>query len=529
MGNRGRVDRIELIEPGSVTMFAPAAPSPPAPPARRWTRLIAPVALVAIIGIVAAVATSGAGFGSDRATPPSSQPLPRTPASAPRAPTTAPTAEPSSAPPSSAAGGTSPAVSPGSTDAPLEHLLGVLPLGYQPASASESVAGGRASGGTPSAAVLWADGVDAAAGTRWLLADAWSEGSPGAEAMSLVGTVRVDTALGPAVAHRDGDVLSITGPIDGGLVSIHSTGITLDELTHLVSVLRLDDGRLTVDDTVLRMGFHLVAQATADSSVPWSAAAHTDAVQAAASLGGPSATLSVDIGPEMSGFQQALQSFFVVAHRRVDVGGRFASLGTDSTTGRRLLSVELDGVHVDVSATGLDDQAILDYAASLRPVPIEDWQAMLAAAPRPAVTPSGGRVQHRLAAGTVPGAVAWLVKIGVDPALPGSVGLEFDQSSSDGPRYAAAADLDAAAPRIAAAATPTLTFVAAAVPAGTGAATLRVTVGPTMIDAPLAPADGTTARLAVAAFGDVGAYTAQIVAADGTVLAAFDPLGAPPA
>jgi hypothetical protein len=542
VGNRGRPVRIELIEPGFVTTFAPVPAAPrPGPPARRWPRLIAPLTLVAIIGLVAVVAAGGDGFGGHPTAAPSTLPRHGAPTSATAV--TAPGANAGTAgtlvtapPPlgtvavvTAPAAGVAPGNSTDSTSVPLVHLVGTLPDGYQPAAALESPIAPPPPGGTPTAAVLWADGLDAAPATRWLLADAWPEGSSDAEAMSLVGAVRVDTARGPAVVHRDGGVTTITGPIEDGLVSLRSTGIALDDLTHIVAVMRLVDDRLTVDDTVLRMGFHLVAQATADSSVAWAATAHTEAVQTAASPGRQPATLSVDIGPEMSGFQQALQSFFLVARQRVDVGGRSASFGTDTGTGRRMLSLDRDGVHVDVSGAGQDDQAILDYAASLQPVPTSAWQAMLAATPRPVIAASGGRVQRRLIAGTLPGQITWLVKFGVDPALPDSIGFEFDQSSADGPRYAAAADLDAGAPRITAAATPTLTFVAAAVPAGTDGALLRITVGTTTIDTPLAAADGTPARLAVVVFGDVGAYTARIVATDGTVLAVFEPLGAPAA
>ncbi|MCU1501348.1 MAG: hypothetical protein JWM12_702 [Ilumatobacteraceae bacterium] len=522
MPNRDDRQRIELIDPhepsgcGSPWIASTAPPAPPRArhPAARRQQVGAALAVAAIIGIVAAVATSG-DDPRDRAAP----------TAAPTAPT--PTAVTSTTVTSTTAHGGGP-----DGGHPLARLIGTLPSGYTSTAAFEITDAGDPGAGayspeTSTSSALWADGPSATPGSTWLLTEATADES----SMFGSGSVRIDTPRGPATVAVSADRISMSGPIDSGRATISSAGLTLGEVTHVLETTRLADGRIRATSTAVPTGLHLVGQTDAAAPPHWDPYTRSDAGPSTASSdpagGAPDARLSVEAGPPLSAFQQTAERFFRLDGRPVEIGGRRGSLGTDQRDGRRSVSFDRDGLHVRVSAAGLDDGALLAFTRSLRPASPDEWAhhvrewAPPALAARPAA-------QAQLAGGDHGDGSSWITKFHPAAGSADVIELELDPQSAWGPRFGTAATLNAAHPGITAAASEWMTFVVAAAPLDGGELHLRVEVGGRTMLAPLVAAAGTTARLAIVAFTATGGYAARIVSSDGGVVAAYEPLSVAP-
>ncbi|MCU1504100.1 MAG: hypothetical protein JWM12_3454 [Ilumatobacteraceae bacterium] len=495
MGADQPVRRIELIGVSDPDLFsaAPARPPSEPPPERspRSGRLAVGLAVVALATVITVVAIGSGGAP------------PRTA----RVPTTTLATAPSTS------------ITPPSPVDRLARLVGTWPPGFAPYVVDESAA--QTVNAAPASSALWAEGNNASPGYRWMMATATLV----PVATTLAGSVRIAVPLGLATATFAKGGSLIVGPIPGGQAAIRFGGLSLDEASAVLANLTIVSGRVHVADDLLPGSMRLVGQIDLSVSAVWSPLTETRALQVAtsdpASVAGD---LSVQAGPPMSTVQQAVERFFLVATHHVQVGGRDGMLGTNTLTGLRTVTFDRDDLHVVVASSVLDDDALVAYGASLRPASDDAWAQLernASSAPAGASQPSAG--QRHLAGGPLPDGGSWSVRCGA-VGHDGRIGVQFAEDGPNGRGIGSASTLAGSTPGIVASALTSLTVVVARLPAATAGAVLRIRTSAATIDAPLHTVDGIDGVAAVGSFTELGAYTARIVGADGTVLATYDPL-----
>ena len=508
------VERIELIDvndsvtstrtDGAVGSTASAA-TPPSNHDRRHGAKV--VAVVAVLALAVAVAASLGDAAPSRSRQPVTD-APATPAP-PRA--TTPTA------PLPAASGRSVEAKP--TGPSRFRLVSDPPQGFVVGPTVESEPGSNTDAGSIDGAgvsMLWSDGPEAAPGSRWFLVTV----VPGRVFGDAVGDVRLETASGVVLATRTANgYLRFAGPVKGGSAEIVASGVEAGELVHVLDGLSLAAGRLFLDDGSVPAGLALRSSSQGRGPARWSPVVATTATYSSsdgASSGG-SRTITVDSGSRPTAFQQVVEWFFLVGSSRIDVDGEIALIGDNPLTGERALTFDRSGVHVVVAAPvdPNDDQrsdvAIVRVAATLHRAGDAEWDAR-----RGLPTSSGGgsgrepdgavRVHH------APGA-AEVYGFDLEPAGDSDV-------DTGGGGFAT----PSTGPAIRWASSRAGTAVVATAPPEADGAVLRVSIGDVSDVARLVGADGSAMLVGVVELARPGLFVAEIVAADGTVLARAAPL-----
>lgn len=523
------VERIELIDADDTAIWirssdtnggAETTGTPQPDPGRRSAAKV--IAVVAVLGIAVAF---GASLG-DASPSRSRQPVTGAPVTGTASPAVSPTTASPAAPRRTASPSTGPS---------RFRLVSDPPPGFAAGPAAESEPGSNTDAASIDGAgvtMLWSAGPEATPGSRWFLVTVM----PGRMLGDSVGEVRLATAAGVALATRTPrGFLRFSGPVRGGSAEIVAAGVEPEALVEVLDGLSLEGGRLFLDDTAIPAGLQLRSSSQGRGPARWSPVIATtvtypsvagSSVEGSAianpSVGGTSAgatpRITVASGSRPTDFQQVVEWFFLVGSQRVDVDGEIALIGTNPLTGERALTFDRAGVHVVVSAA-VDrpdddpriDDAIGQVASTLRQAGNAEWDARQSlSAPiesAPGSGPDGAvRIHHPPGATEVYG-------FDLQPAgtneVDGSNGGLGRQASEPSIRWSASSNGAA---------------VIAVLPPGVVGAVLRVSIGDVTKEAALTGAGQSAEIVGLVEFTEPGLFTARIVAADGTVLAAASPL-----
>ncbi|MEO5902341.1 MAG: hypothetical protein ABIR68_19725 [Ilumatobacteraceae bacterium] len=477
-------DRIELIDDEPV--------GEPAPGQRRsHPPAIVAFVVLAVIVVIAVVAASW--DSSQNAHTPTTSTTPTTTAAPGRSsPTTVDAQQTSSA----------------------ARMVGVLPDGFRPYLAN--ILNGNQ--GSTHGGQLWAGDDHPASDQPWFIV------TPTTTDTALAGTMRLPTAVGVAVIRLSADGDLTIGPIPGGQLAIQSSGLDIDQLARVLAATTIVNGDVTVDASAAPSGFGLVTTADPGASLAWSPFI-TTAARSTNTTDQPDGDLAVAVGPPLDDAQRASEQFFTTGDQLIAVDGLPASIGTDTRNERRTISFERNGLHVVVSGREVDDRTLTTYAASLRTVGDDDWYALQrqAASTPPLLTHTHSGALTHLTGASLNSNATWDIRVGHTTT---GIAVETLENQSDGPGAATDTELAGNGPAITATGLPSLTAIVAAVPATMSGAVLRVHTPVSTIETPFAASpdlDPGDALFATTTFTEPGNYTAEIIAADGTIVATFDP------
>lgn len=503
--------RVELLDTtaaddalwaGEQVVPAVATPAGGAPSPVRRRRWIVAGSVCALVALVVVADALGSPDERRSASPVTTRPAPTTFAgSAPAASATTVRADDGSGP--------------GATSGGLPFVLASPPPGYSISSADRFAATAG-----PGFGQLWSTWDPAS--TTWLAITAWSSDG----GWSAAGSARVWLTSGVGIIDQRADGTTVLDANhDGFHISIQARGVDTPALATVMDSLHVDGDGLAPSNGAADLGLRLVAtsgRAEADGQPPSAAVEMITFVSA----NSPTTWITVQAGQPMTTFERAMRSFRLQEPEAVVVGGgHLAVVGLDGRLAdpEPIAIVDVDGTEVELS--GGSSRTELIYLARTLTLGTEDeWAALVDSAdgadgddPTVEAVPVGRATMRSGAAWEVS-----LVPAGRQPAM---ITVSFQPVTHDGSvvRSVATVPLGDGPVGIQAVATDTGVVLIGRAGRDAGTAELRVTVADASYHASAVdPGPAAGGLIAALGISELAPYRAELVAADGTVLATLD-------
>ncbi|MFT3851940.1 MAG: hypothetical protein QM733_04275 [Ilumatobacteraceae bacterium] len=347
------------------------------------------------------------------------------------------------------------------------------------------------------------------------------------------GRARVPVDHGVALLDRNVDgITTLTAPIDGGILMLQAFAVDDATLAALADETAIDSDGLASDAPFTSRGLQLLA--AADPDVRQTSSLTTSL--GFGSVSDPGRWISVSSGGALPPFERAVQTFMRRDAHVAAVGGvRTAVVGRDARSDDWLTAfVDFEGIEVTVSGNVGEDE-LLAVARTLRVATDDEWHALRAASAKAQSDPSRQITARRfmLRSGTMTSAATWKLSLQSADAksLPPYLTVEMTGSTtgqfvgSTGGGSELDESLAAGQPGIQPIATTAGIVLVAAAPRDQRGARLVVTAGELTLTDELTDPDANAPGLfGAVGYGELVPYHAELLGADGTVLATLDGL-----
>ncbi len=243
----------------------------------------------------------------------------------------------------------------------------------------------------------------------------------------------------------------------------------------------------------------------------------------------PAQWINVTVGPALSTIDRAMRGFLLRQPVAMTIGTHVATFGLDGRIAdhdQPIGLIDIDGVEVELTG-GASTNELITLARSLRIGSADEWSALVE---HSRATETAGPSLHELTIddGVTRSGGRWhaSVEVGADQPEP-VLGVTFsgttDDHGQDSVSYTVSSALADDAAVIQPNASATGVVLIARVGAAHVGAELRVVVADASYHATVAsPGTETSALFAAVGFSELASYHAQLVDADGTVLATLD-------
>jgi hypothetical protein len=377
-------------------------------------------------------------------------------------------------------------------------------------------------GSTPTIGQLWTTWAADPLAATWVAIAAW----PAEQDWGVTGTSRVWLSDGVGVLTRADDGTTVLdGGRDGHHISIRANGLTPPALAAVMDSLHVDDDHIAPSPALAGLGLRLlvdVAGETAGTPVP-----RTTSNISFAAEDGSGTSIYVVVDPPLSTFERAMRGFMLRDPTTTIVGpGHLATIGRDTRYGdpeQLLAIVDVDGTEVEVSGAG-SERELVAVVGSLRVGTEEDWAA-LGDQVREVRRESEVMASLSIGNGVMRNGNSWQasVTMGADRPSLAMVTIDPPAGQRDGISVGGGNLLAGADDAIQSLAGSAGVVLVARTGRDHPGAELRVTVADASYHATVADHGATAPGLLVAlGFSELAPYHAELVAADGTVLATLD-------
>lgn len=396
----------------------------------------------------------------------------------------------------------------GSMDLASRPIVVDLPPGFALTSADRS-----AVSFDPTPGQLWANWSTDPASGSWVLLTVY----PGSAGYSS-GESRVWTREGVGVLTRNVDgTLRLDAERDGDLVMVLARGLPVDSLVAVADSVEVVGSKLAADGAIGDLGLRLLASSDDDAG---STATGRGTFLSVVSTSDPDDWVFVSSGPVRT-FDRALRAFMLRDAQAITLGGsHLATVGIDGRSSgpqpQYIAVVDVDGTEVEVS--GADRDHVISVAGGLRLGTDADFSELAATSQQPPDSPG---TQLDLGSGRLRTGELWHASM----YLAGSRSFVALDIGGDRSSPAFSGSMPAAVGPIGIQAVATSAGVVLFARAGREhlGAELRVAVADASYHATLSdPGPEAAGGFAALGFSELAPYHAELVAADGTVLAVLD-------
>ena len=401
-------------------------------------------------------------------------------------------------------------------------ILASAPAGYRLVEADLSGRGWRSGA---AGAVVGTNPADPAT-SAWVLLTAVAAPTGSASGGSGTGRLRVPVSAGVGLLDvTPGGLSLLDAPIDGGGVQLAASGMDVAAMAAVINDTRLTGQGLAPSVGTLTERVQPDRRLRADYVCFDGPPGPIDRVPSA-----DDGWIGVSVGGRADAVERAARAFTIRDLQATVVGGRYPAIAGHVALwdGAPVVMIDIDSAQVTLTGGSSIDE-LLTFAASLRPGTDDESAALQTAAHAdpPAPGPASAQRPVDLArSGTFSGDVRWRAELWVDDAGSGPA-LAVDVTGTEA---ADRVELDAARCGVAIrAAWHPADGVALRCRArrhhprdrpGTG---LAVTIGSTTLTDTLTdPGADAPGLFGAVAFAELGSYHAEVIDADGTVLAIID-------
>jgi hypothetical protein len=493
--------------------WAPDAPRPePSAPAGAGSRRRMWIALGGVGALVAIIV--GANVLAEPDEP--RRAAPATSTSAP-SPSSAPVAASTSPPGPADSGGSAP--NRASIAAPI--IVADAPSGYSVQQADRYQDAPIATTGQ-----LWTTWAADALSATWVAITAW----PDDQDWSATGTTRVWLSNGVGVlSRRDDGTTVLEAGREGHHITLQANGVAPPALASVMDSLHVEGGRIARSSALDALGLRLVVDAAGD--LPPSPQPPSPAESSTISFvadDGQAGAIDVIVGRPLNVFDRAMRTFLLREPVSMVVGaGHLATLGVDGRYGdasQLLAIVDVDGTEVELSGAATAKRELLAVARSLRVGTEDDWTGLVAAASS-SEPPADAATDVAVAAGAMRTGTTWRASVVLGGGWPSFVQVTMTpvQAGSGPTTFGGGVVGPGADDVIQPIASRDGVVLVAQTARDHPGTELRVTVADgTYHVAMTDPAPSAPGLFGALGFSELAAYHAELVGADGTVLATLD-------